>query len=135
MFVSEVQLRVRYAETDRMGYCYYGNYAQYFEVGRVEALREVGHSYRSLEDKGILLPVSTYSVKYLAPAHYDDLLTVRTRILSSPTAKMEFAYETFNEKGLKLNEAETTLVFVSEKNGKPMRAPQELIESLSKYFN
>ncbi len=80
MFVTETQMRVRYAETDRMGYAYYGNYATYFEVARVEALRELGMSYRELEDSGILLPVRDLHIKYHKPAYYDDLLTIKTSI-------------------------------------------------------
>jgi acyl-CoA thioester hydrolase len=93
MYISETKLRVRYAETDRMGYAYYGNYAQYYEVGRVEALRQLGLSYRSLEDSGIFLPVLHYSVKFFKPAFYDDLLTVRTIIKEIPQTRIKFFYE------------------------------------------
>ena len=78
-FIHETKVRVRYGETDQMGYCYYGNYAQYFEVGRVEALRSLGCSYKALEDQGIMLPVSEYNVKYKRPAYYDDELTIQTK--------------------------------------------------------
>ena len=80
MFISTTQIRVRYAETDKMGYVYYGNYAQYFEVGRVEGLRDLGLSYKKMEDEGILLPVVEFQIKYLKPAYYDDLLTIKTTI-------------------------------------------------------
>src|SRR5688500_15027411 len=124
MFTSEVRLRVRYGETDRMGYVYYGNYAEYFEVGRVEALRELGLSYREMEDSGILLPVSDYSIKYLKPAYYDELLTIRTSIPEIPEgARLKFLYETYNESGAKLNFGETTLVFVKKESGRPVPAP------------
>ena len=79
-FNHTIQLRVRYGETDQMGYCYYGNYAQYFEVGRVETLRSLGLSYKQLENEGFMLPVSEFSVKYKSPAFYDDLLSIETTI-------------------------------------------------------
>ena len=78
MYKSEVKLRVRYAETDQMGYCYYGNYAQYFEVARVESLRSLGVSYKDLEDMGIILPVTHFQIKYLKPAFYDENLSVKS---------------------------------------------------------
>ena len=81
-FSAKISLRVRYGETDQMGYCYYGNYASFFEVGRVEALRELGLSYKEMEDQGIMLPVSHFEVDYLSPTFYDDLLTVETKIVS-----------------------------------------------------
>lgn len=134
MFVSGIKLRVRYGETDRMGYVYYGNYAEYFEVARVEALRELGMNYKDLEDRGIILPVYTFSVKYLKPAFYDDLLTVKTRIPKLPETRLIFEYETYNEKKELLNTAEVVLVFIDKKTNKPVRAPEELLNSISKYF-
>jgi len=77
MFRSETKIRVRYGETDQMGFAYYGNYAQYYEVGRVEALRGIGMSYRELEEDGVMLPVYTFSIKYLKPALYDDEITIK----------------------------------------------------------
>jgi acyl-CoA thioester hydrolase len=79
MYSVKNQIRVRYAETDRMGYVYYGNYAQYFEVARVEMLRGLGISYKTLEDSGIMLPVLDFTIKYIKPAFYDDLLTIKTK--------------------------------------------------------
>ncbi|MBI2271335.1 MAG: acyl-CoA thioesterase [Bacteroidetes bacterium] len=134
MYVSETTIRVRYAETDRMGYVYYGNYAQYYEVGRVEALRQLGMSYRVLEDSGIILPVMDYSVKFLKPAFYDDLLTVKTTVPEIPKVRIKFLYEVYNEKGDKLNEGETTLVFINQKNNKPCAAPVEFMNNIAKYF-
>jgi acyl-CoA thioester hydrolase len=80
-FINTTEIRVRYGETDQMGYCYYGNYAQYFEVGRVETLRSLGMSYKSLEENGIMLPVLDFSINYNKPALYDDLLTIETTIV------------------------------------------------------
>jgi len=132
MFLSETKLRVRYAETDQMGYVYYGNYPQYYEVGRVETMRALGMSYKRLEDNGIMLPVANLSIKYIKPAHYDDLLTIKTTIKTIPKVRIEFDYEIFNEKDQLLNMGSTTLVFVDIKTGKPTMAPDELVASLKK---
>jgi acyl-CoA thioester hydrolase len=134
MYTSEVKLRVRYAETDKMGYCYYGNYAQFFEVGRVEALRNLGFSYKELEDSGIILPVLEYQIKYIKPAYYDDILTIQTKISKMPKTRMYFEYETYNEAGELLNIASTTLVFVDEKTGKPTKPPKDLVDSIIGYL-
>lgn len=134
MFFSEIKIRVRYGETDRMGYVYYGRYAEYFEVARVEALRTLGMNYRETEDRGILLPVYTYSVKFLKPAYYDELLTIKTTIPEIPKAKILFLYETFNEAGELINTAEITLVFISQKTNKPTGAPEIFLEKIRKYF-
>lgn len=130
MYITETKLRVRYAETDQMGYVYYGNYAQYYEVGRVEALRQLGMSYRSMEDNGVMMPVLTYSVKYFKPAFYDEELTIKTTIKEIPQARITFEYECFNAKGDLLNKGETTLAFINKLTGKPMAAPEEFVRLL-----
>lgn len=132
MYSSETRLRVRYGETDRMGYAYYGNYAEYIEVGRVEALRELGYSYKDLEDSGVLLPVLEYWSKFIKPALYDDLLTIRTIIQEVPSTRFPFDYEVLNEKGELLTKAKTTLVFVDKATGRPCQCPSDLQESLRK---
>lgn len=134
MYEHRVNLRVRYAETDKMGYCYYGNYATYFEVARVEALRDLGFPYKELEDQGVLLPVVEYSIKYLKPAFYDEMLTVVVKIEEIPSVKIKFTYETFNSKDEKLNFGNTVLVFLDQKSGKPQKSPEELINKLRKYI-
>ncbi len=134
MFISEVKLRVRYGETDRMGYAYYGHYAEYFEVARVEALRSLGMNYKDMEDGGIILPVYTFSMKYFKPAFYDDMLTIKTTIPKLPEARILFEYETYNDKKELLNKGETTLVFIDRKTNKPTSAPKEFIEKIKKYF-
>lgn len=134
MFQHTTNVRVRYSETDKMGYCYYGNYAQFFEIGRVEALRELGFPYKELEDNGIMLPVLDYSVKYLKPAFYDDELIIKTTILELTTFKIKFDYEIFNQNKEKLSFATTTLVFVDDKTKKPTPHPKELSEKLNKYI-
>lgn len=130
MHTSEIKLRVRYGETDRMGFAYYGNYAEYFEVARVEALRALGMTYKKMEDEGTLLPVYHFSVKYYKPAFYDDLLTIQTTIREISGAKIIFDYKTFNEKGDLLNEGETTLVFIDSKNNKPKSPSPELVKRI-----
>lgn len=135
MYTSEIKVRVRYSETDRMGYVYYGNYASFFEVARVEALREIGMPYLRMEEEGYLLPVLDFKVRYFKPAFYDDLLTIKTTIEELPSVRIIFKYELYGEDGLKRNEAETTLVFINKVTGKPCKAPPELIEKLSPFFS
>ena len=135
MYQSEINIRVRYAETDQMGFCYYGNYAQYFEVARVEMLRILGVSYKMLEDQGILLPVTDFSIKYIKPAYYDQNLTIKTFMRILPNVRIAFDYETFNESGELLNEARTELVFLKKETMRPSRAPDELIRKLKPYFD
>jgi len=133
MFTSEILVRVRYSETDKMGYVYYGNYAAYFEVARVETLRQLGVSYRQLEDEGVLLPVLDYAIKYYKPAYYDDELRIETVITELPSARIHFTYKTYrgNEE---LNSASTTLVFVDKASGRPTRCPQHILSTLTSYF-
>ncbi len=134
MFITETKIRVRYAETDRMGYVYYGNYATYLEVARVEALRELGVSYRELEDNGILLPVAEFAIKYFVPAYYDDEIVIKSSIIEMPTVKIKFSYEMY--KGdVQLNKASTDLVFVDKNTMRPTRCPNTILEKLSPFFN
>jgi acyl-CoA thioester hydrolase len=131
---TSVNIRVRYAETDQMGYVYYGNYAQYFEVARVEMLRELGFSYKLLEEQGVMLPVIHYEIKYYKPAFYDDLLDIKTTIPTLPSARLQFSYQTFNADGVLLNEASTTLVFINRETGRPCRAPSEMLKMMESRF-
>jgi len=130
MYIHETKIRIRYGETDQMGYVYYGNYAQFFEIGRVETLRSLGFSYKSIEDQGIMLPVANLQIRYLKPALYDDLITIRTKIIGIPTAKIEFTYEIFNETDVLLTTASTTLVFVKKETMRPTSPPPSLIQKL-----
>lgn len=134
MFLWKTKLRVRYAETDRMGYAYYGNYATYFEVARVEAMRALGMSYKSLEDDGVLLPVSEFNIKYKKPAYYDDELTIVVRVIEMPQVRFSFNYETYNKAGDLLNTAFTQLVFVNKATGKPMVIPDSFLVLISPHF-
>jgi acyl-CoA thioester hydrolase len=133
MFVHKSKIRIRYAETDQMGYVYYGNYATFFEVARVEALRSLNFSYNELEKSGIMLPVLELQIKYVKPAFYDDEIVIETTIREIPKARIKFEYKTFNQKGDLLNFGNTTLVFVDIKTKKPTLAPIYLLEKLEKF--
>ena len=135
MFKHETKIVTRYAEVDRMGYVYYGNYGTYFEVARVETMRKFGLSYADLEESGILMPVVRYEIDFKKPAFYDEELTVFCSIKEIPRSRMNFYYETFNKKGQLLNTAMTQLVFVSTKTNRPTKAPDELVQALKKVID
>ena len=134
MYQSNVNIRVRYAETDQMGYCYYGNYAMYYEVARVETLRAIGFNYKNLEEDGVLLPVIDFSIKYLKPAFYDDQLEIICKIPIIPNVRIKFEYETFNEKKEMINFGNTTLVFLNKISKKPVNCPKPLLDKLNQYL-
>lgn len=121
-------LRVRYAETDPMKYVYYGNYATYFELGRVELFRSIGISYDEIEKAGIWLPVTDYSIKYLKPALYDQKLEIHTFLRKKPGVRIIFDYEIYNEEGIKITEASTSLYFLSAKENKIIKCPDFLFD-------
>ena len=126
----EFKVRVRYAETDQMGVVYHGNYAQYFEMGRVEWLRNLGLSYKFMEENGIMLPVVSLTMNYKKPARYDDLIRVKTIFKSQRSVKIEFDYEIFNEKEELLTTGTSMLVFVDMKTGRPTLPPSYVSEKL-----
>lgn len=134
MYTCDVRQRIRYGETDQMGYVYYGRYAEFYEIGRTELIRLLGMTYRDLESRGILLPVFRMTVKYLRPAAYDELITIRTTLRSVPTARITFFHEIFNETADLINEAEVQLVFTDSVTRKPVRPPKDLIDALEPYF-
>ncbi|RBL92099.1 acyl-CoA thioesterase [Chitinophaga flava] len=135
MFSSITTIRVRYGETDQMGYLYYGNYGLYYEVGRAEAIRELGFSYRELEEQGVIMPVAELNVKYLRPAYYDNLITVKTILKELPTnSRIQFHSELYNEKGELLNVGVTTLVFIDVKTKQKAGLPAALKERLEPFF-
>ena len=134
MYTYHANVRVRYAETDKMGYVYYGNFATYYEVARVEAFRNLGLAYSELENMGIMMPVVECKMKYLKPARYDELLTVKVTIPKKPGVKILFTYEIANEDGKIVNTGETTLVFVDMKSGSPIYMPDIMKELFSPYF-
>jgi len=135
MFISETKIRVRYGETDKMGYVYYGNYPLYYEVARAEMLRTLNWSYRKMEEEGVILPVASLNIKYIKPAFYDDELTVRTTLKEFPGVKICFYHEVFNEKNELINIGEVTLVFVNFETMRPMSSPAKLNDELKKFFD
>ena len=126
-----ISLRVRYGETDQMGYCYYGNYASYFEVGRVETLRSLGYSYRALEESGFMLPVSHFEIDYLRPAFYDDELFVTTIISELKGTRLFFEYIIKNGKEETICTGKTTLVFVNKETMRPIAPPNHFVELIN----
>ena len=120
------EVRVRYGETDQMGFCYYGNYAQFLEVARVELLRSNGVSYKALEAEGILLPVRTFSIKYITPSRDDDLLKIETEIIKIQTSRIEFSYVIRDQNSTLIATANTELVFVDYQSMKPIKTPSKI---------
>jgi len=135
MIQKETQIRVRYAETDQMSIVYYGNYAQYFEVGRVELLRSLGTDYRQIEESGTMLPVLDLYVKYIRPAKYDDLLTIKTSVEEWPETRITFHHEIYNEQNTLLIKGRVTLVFVDIERNRPTRMPEQLAKLFRPHFN
>ncbi len=135
MYTATTQIRVRYGETDQMGYLYYGNYALYYEVGRAEAIRELGFTYRELEEMGIMMPVVKLQCDFLRPALYDNLITVKTILRELPTgSSIQFHSELYNEDDQLLNRGITTLVFYDPLAKKKVTMPPELLNRLRTFF-
>lgn len=135
MFTHSTKIRVRYADTDQMGYMYYGNYAEFYEVGRVEMLRSLGLTYKSMEDSGIIMPVTELKCKYIKPAFYDEEITVKVIMESMPSVRIHFRYELSNEKDELINLGETTLVFIRQENNRPCYPPDDFLNRLKVHFN
>jgi len=127
-------IRVRYSETDSMKYVYYGNYATYLEVARVELFRSLGMPYEQIEKQGILLPVSEYKIKYFKPAFYDQILKIKVTVKELPKVRIYFDYEIFNESGEKISSAATTLFFLNAETGKIIKCPEWILSLMEKYF-
>lgn len=135
MFSHKTQVRVRYGETDPMGFLYYGNYAQFYEVGRVEMLRSLGIRYADLESKhDLLMPVREMHIKFSQPALYDELLTIETSIKRLPEKTITFNVRIFNEAGHLINRAEVILCFIDKKTKAWVPFPALIKEKLTKYF-
>ena len=134
MYISKVQVRVRYADTDRMGYLYHGHYPAYYEIGRTEALRNIGIIYKELEDSGIMMPVIEMNIKYIKPVHYDTLLTIETLVNELPEVRIKFNYKLLNEDNVLMNEAKTILIFFDSQKQKPCRVPDNVLNQLKQYF-
>ncbi|CAN5513820.1 thioesterase family protein [soil metagenome] len=135
MYESTTQIRVRYAETDQMNVVYYGNYAQYFEVGRVESIRQLGYTYKDMEHSGVIMPVVEMHVRYLRPATYDDLLTVKTTLREMPVDhRIEFFQEVFNEAGKLLCAGTVKLYFLNGADRSKTTIPEDMREKLAPFF-
>jgi acyl-CoA thioester hydrolase len=134
MYQSETSVRVRYGETDQMAFVYYGYYAMYYEVARVESLRRLGVTYKELEASGVMMPVLENHSKFLMAARYDELLKIVTTIREKPTARIKFEYEIFNEENKLIHLGETLLAFVNIKTQKPCRPPQLMMNVLAPFF-
>ena len=135
MYQHDFQKRVRYGETDQMGYLYYGNYAHYYEIGRVEMLRSLGLTYKSMEEEhGILMPVMSLQMRFVRPAYYDELLTIRTALRKLPDQFITFYVEIFNEKNKLVNGGSVKLCFVDKNSNKTITAPSYLQDKLKPYF-
>ncbi len=135
MFITETQIRIHYALTDQMGVVYHGHYAQFYEIGRSEAIRQIGYTYKDVEAMGIIMPVVEIHSRFLRPAKYDDLITVKTTLKEIPTNfKIVFYSEIFNEQDELLNTGEVTLFFADAKTMKRCNMPEVLKDKLRKYF-
>ena len=127
---TEIEFRVRYGETDQMGVVYHGNYAQYFEMGRTGWLREMGFSYKEMEESGVMLPVLKLNINYKKSARYDDLIKVKTRLVKLPSATIEFVYEIVNEKDEILTTGNSVLVFIDANRNRPTKCPDYILDKL-----
>jgi acyl-CoA thioester hydrolase len=134
MFTYEHKIRVRYGDTDQMGYVYYGNYAYYYECARSESIRSIGVSYKEIEDSGTMMPITRMNIKYIQPAFYDELLTVKAIVPHLPHRIIVFNYEVYNEKNVLINEGETHLAFIDAVTKKLKGAPDILLEKMSPFF-
>ena len=130
MFTQSTSFRIRYGETDQMGVVYHGNYAQFFEIGRIDWLRDFGISYKNMEENNVMLPVVNLQCKFIKPAEFDDKITVKTSLRKIPTVKIEFEYEIYNQKNELLTTGSTMLAFINMKTNKPMRCPDYILEKL-----
>jgi len=135
MYTFKFKHRIRYADTDQMGYAYYGNYPKYYEIGRVETIRSLGFSYKDFETKmGVMLPALNLESRYIKPAFYDDLLTIETQIREMPSKMVTFYCNIYNEDGELINKGNVKLFFINMDTGKRVSAPQILVNSLKPYF-
>jgi len=130
MKYHETKIRVRYGETDQMGIVYHGNYAQYLEIGRIEWLRNLGISYKKMEEQGIMLPVISLSLNYKKSAHYDDVIYIKTQLSKMPTATIEFDFEILNENREIITFAKVILAFLNKETNRPTRCPKYILDKL-----
>jgi acyl-CoA thioester hydrolase len=135
MIVTETKVRVYYEDTDQMGVVYYGNYARYYEIGRTEMIRDLGFTYKQMEEMNIMLPARSLKINYLKPAYYDDLLTIRTIVDSIPKVKFPIKTEIYNEKRELINSGEVVLAFFNSVTNKPCAAPKFFTDEITRIFN
>jgi len=134
MMITETKIRVRYGETDQMGVVYHGNFALYFEEARTDALRQIGVSYKTMEQNGVVMPVVNLVMNYKQPAKYDEVLTIKTIMKELPSVKIILEYEVFNEHEELLVTGSSILVFINRTLGKPIRCPKELYLKFAEFF-
>tara|TARA_B100000809_G_scaffold266760_2_gene331310 strand:+ start:44650 stop:45063 length:414 start_codon:yes stop_codon:yes gene_type:complete len=134
MIENKTPLKIRYSETDQMGYAHHGNYAQYFEIGRLELLHDLGISYKKMEEEGLILPVYSIKTRFIQPAKFDDSLILRTILKEIPTAKITFEYEIYNSDNKKISTGETVLVFVDTNKNRPIKIPAKILSNIMKKF-
>ena len=135
MYTSETKIRVRYAETDQMNVVYHGNYAQYFEVARAESIRALGFTYREMESMDVMMPVIELQCRFLRPAHYDDLLTVKLLLKELPTNhRIEFHHEIYNEAGKLLTLGKVVLYFIQSSTRERTTMPADMYKALQTFF-
>lgn len=135
MIMHEIKHRVRYAETDQMRFVYYANYAVFFEMGRVELIRSLGVTYKDIEESGVAMPVLDLQIKFLKPAYYDQLLTIKTMLKEIPNTRIKLEYEILNRENTLLTLGATTLVFIDGKTLKPVHCPDILLAPIKKHWN
>ena len=135
MYISTTEIRVRYAETDQMNVVYHGNYAQYFEVGRGDSIRNLGLTYKDMEAMGVIMPIVDFQAKFLRPAHYDDLLTIKTMLKELPTDhKIEYHQEVYNQHGKLLTIGRVVLYFIDANTKQKTNMPQKFMEIIQPFF-
>jgi acyl-CoA thioester hydrolase len=134
MYESTTQVNVRYGETDQMGQVYYGNYSLYYETGRADAIKQLGYSYKQMEADGIMMPVAELHIRYILPARYDDMLTIKTIINELPSRKMTFHTEIYNQQQQLINSGYTILLFINKQYNRVSSPPQKLLELIKPFF-
>lgn len=135
MLTTHYNKRVRYGETDQMGYLYYGNYAAYYEIGRVEMLRSIGLTYKAMEEEQhVMMPVMTLNMRFVRPARYDELLTIATTLRKLPDKEITFHVEIRNEDNQLVNGGSVKLCFVNSQTNETVPAPEFLLDKLRPHF-
>ncbi|SFH25055.1 acyl-CoA thioesterase [Pedobacter insulae] len=135
MFEYESKVRVRYIETDQMGIVHHANYAQYYELARTECFEACsGMSYATMEEEGVMLPILELQSKYLKPAYYNQVLTIKSIVKTLPSVRLNVEYEIYNEANELINTGKTTLVFVNKETRRPCQPPESFMKNVRQYF-